>query len=260
MQASILSSSLKNDYQDSPGGGSVMSILDILGRTSIIDRCILVKHSKDFITPDSISTVLKLFTIRATAILATTGIWVSITLLTGFFTVGLVVLLGMAVGSSHFLLQHKPQRYHLLSALLMTVFGGVICNVFAGLALFSSKMGVGYWQVLSANLSPENLQTLGGVFVRSARPEDLAYYLLATTAVLFFAQHSYFHDLNRAKRIEVQLKNGRAYRVGSSALDVLLSKGRVIQFRRSDGWAIVGLDPLRDNSAGGSFFSPERRS
>ena len=121
-------------------------------------------------------------------------------------------------------------------------------------------MGVSYWQVLSANLSAENIQTLGGVFVRSARPEDLVYYLLATTAVLLFAQHSYFHDLNRAKRIEVQLKNGRAYHIGSSALDVLLSQDRIVRFRRSDGWAIVGLDPLRGESAGMTLFSPERRS
>lgn len=237
-----------------------MSFLNVLDKTTFPDRWLLVKHSKDFVEFDTIPLTLKLYAVRFVAILSTVFIWVCITLLTGFFTVGLVLLLGVAIGSAHLLLRQKPHRFHLLNALFLTILGGIVCNVFAGLALFSSKMGVNYWQVLSANLSPENFQTLGGVFVQSIRAEDLVYYMLAIIAVLFFAQHSYFYSLDNAKSIEVQLQNGREYHLGPSAFNVLLSQGRVVQFKRSNGWAVFGSDSMRAKEIKRGYFSSERRS
>ena len=237
-----------------------MSFSNVLYKTTFPDRWLLVKHSKDFVEFDTIPLTLKLYDVRLVAILATLFIWVCITLLTGFFTVGLVFLLGVAIGSVHLLLRQKPHRFHLLSALFLTNLGGVVCNVFAGLALFSSKMGISYWQVLSANLSPENYQTLGGVFIQSIRPEDFAYYMLATTAVFLFAQHSYFYSLDNLRSIEVQLQNGRKYHLSPSAFNVLLSQGRIVQFKRSKGWVVFGRDPMRAKEIERGYFSSDRRS
>ncbi|MDG5469223.1 hypothetical protein P9J64_12920 [Deltaproteobacteria bacterium IMCC39524] len=222
-----------------------MKFSNVLLKTSFLDRWLLIKHSKNFVQPDSLAQFLKLYTARFVATLLTATIWVAFTLTTGIFTVGIVILLGVAIGVAHFPLRQKPHRFHLLGALLLTIAGGMLCNVLAGLAFFSSKMGVSYWQVLVTNLSMENMQMLGGIFVQSVRPEDLLYYMAATTAVLFFAQYSYFYGLKPSQSIEVQLRNGKEYHVCLSALDALLSLGRVARFKRSDGWAVVGRDPLR---------------
>jgi uncharacterized membrane protein SpoIIM required for sporulation len=222
-----------------------MKFSNILLKTSFLDRWLLVKHSKDFVQPDSLAQILKLYIARFVATLLIATIWVAFTLTTGIFTVGIVVLLGVAIGVAHFPLRQKPHRFHLLGALLLTIAGGLLCNVLAGLAFYSSKMGVSYWQVLVANLSMENMQMLSGVFVQSVLPEDLLYYMIATTVVLFFAQYSYFYGLRPSQSIEVQLRNGKEYHVGLSALNALLSLGRVVRFKRSDGWAVVGRDSLR---------------
>ena len=239
--------------------GDTMKFLKVLLKTSFLDRWLLVKHSKDFVPPDSLTLILKLYVARFVATLLTAIIWVAFTLTTGIFTVGMVVLLGVAIGSAHFSLRQKPHRFHLLGALLMTIAGGMLCNVLAGLAFFSSKMGVSYWQVLVANLSIENIQILSGVFIQSVLPEDLLYYMVATTAVLFFAQHSYFYGLNSSQSIEVQLKNGKEYRLALSALNALLSLGRIVRFKRSDGWAVVGQDPLRTGCNPASNNDLDRR-
>lgn len=236
-----------------------MKLSKFLLKTSFLDRWLLIKHSKDFVQSDSLSQILKLYIARFVAILLTATIWVAFTLTTGIFTVGIVILLGVAIGVAHFPLRQKPHRFHLLGALLLTIAGGILCNVLAGLAFFSSKMGVSYWQVLVTNLSVENMQMLSGVFIQSMLPEDLLYYMAATAAVLFFAQYSYFYGLRPSQSIEVQLNNGKEYHVGLSALNALLSLGRVVRFKRSDGWAVVGRDPLRTGDKTTSNNGLDRR-
>jgi hypothetical protein len=112
-----------------------------------------------------------------------------ITLATGFLTVAMVVLIGLAIGNAHHMLSRMPRRAHHSSALLLTLCGGVIANVLAGLALYSSKMGVGYWQVLAARRIPEELSMLAGVFAESYRPEDGIFYCMAVAAAMLFARH-----------------------------------------------------------------------
>lgn len=222
-----------------------MNFPNLLEKTSFFDRWLLVKHSKDFVQSDPPIILLKLYILRLAAILLVAAIWVTFTLLSGFFTVGVVILIGGATGIAHFFTKIKPHRFHILSALLLTFACGVICNVLAGLAFFSSKMGVSYWQVLITNLSPENMQMLSWVFVQSVLPQDLIYYLISITIVFFFAQHSYFYGMSGSQSIDVQLINGNVYHMGAMALTVLLELNRVVQFKRSQGWAVVGRDPLR---------------
>lgn len=131
--------------------------------------------------------LMKLYGVRVAALAAATALWVMITLATGFFTVAAVILIGLAIGNAHHMLARMPRRAHHSSALLLTLCGGVIANVLAGFALYSSKMGVGYWQVLAARRIPEELSLLAGVFVESYRPEDTLFYGLAVAACLLSA-------------------------------------------------------------------------
>ena len=109
-----------------------MKFSKALLKTSFLDRWLLVKYSKNFIPSASLTLILKLYIARFVATLLITIIWVAFTLTTGIFTVGMVILLGVAIGSVHFPLRQKPHRFHLLSALLMTIAGGMLCNVLAG--------------------------------------------------------------------------------------------------------------------------------
>ena len=45
--------------------------------------------------------------------------------------------------------------------------------------------------------------------------------------------------------------------VKASSLDQLIKKGKIVAFRRSEGWAKVGRDPVRGSSGG--YTGPERR-
>jgi len=47
-------------------------------------------------------------------------------------------------------------------------------------------------------------------------------------------------------KIDVELKGGAACRMAKKAFNVFLSLDRVAKFKRSDGWVVVGIDPLRD--------------
>ena len=55
----------------------------------------------------------------------------------------------------------------------------------------------------------------------------------------------------RAKRgpgqptIEVITKGGSYQHLTPYVLDILLANNKVIKFKRSTGWAIVGVDPIR---------------
>ena len=61
--------------------------------------------------------------------------------------------------------------------------------------------------------------------------------------------------------IQVQYANGRYDIVKSWFLDWLIESGRIVTFRRSDGWAIIGRDAVRSVSEQGKSLSgSERRS
>jgi len=54
--------------------------------------------------------------------------------------------------------------------------------------------------------------------------------------------------------IEVEMKDGSKRRMGKRELDVALDKGKVARFKRSEGWAVVGENRIR-NMAGNSFYA-----
>jgi len=146
-------------------------------------------HPEVHLAHEEPAVLMKLYCVRVAALAAVTALWVMITLTTGFFTVALVVLIGLAIGNAHHMLSRMPSRAHHSSALLLTLCGGIVANVLAGLALYSSKMGVAYWQVLTARRIPEDLSMLGGVFAESYRPEDSLFYCLAVASAMLFARH-----------------------------------------------------------------------
>ena len=47
-------------------------------------------------------------------------------------------------------------------------------------------------------------------------------------------------------KVDVEMKNGAVCRMARQAFNVFLSMDRVVRFRRSEGWVVVGTDPLRD--------------
>ena len=60
--------------------------------------------------------------------------------------------------------------------------------------------------------------------------------------------------------VKVELKDGTVCQVGHEALDLLLVHNEIAKFKRSDGWAVVGLDPLRNKGKGIVYSVPERRN
>jgi len=60
--------------------------------------------------------------------------------------------------------------------------------------------------------------------------------------------------------IDVILKDGTYHHFTPRVLDVLLEGQRVHKFKRTNGWATVGVDPIRAGSLGKSnYYGPERR-
>jgi len=60
--------------------------------------------------------------------------------------------------------------------------------------------------------------------------------------------------------IDVILKDGTYHHFTPRVLDVLLDSHRVHKFKRSNGWATVGIDPVRTSRAGNGYDGPERRT
>lgn len=58
--------------------------------------------------------------------------------------------------------------------------------------------------------------------------------------------------------IRVRYKDGRIDLVPSKKLDELIVMSDIIQFERSEGWVIVGEDPIR-SSLRGNYRGSERR-
>lgn len=59
--------------------------------------------------------------------------------------------------------------------------------------------------------------------------------------------------------IKAELRDGTVCNVSNEVLDQLLIHHKVSKFRRIDGWAVVGRDPLRNNDKGIVYSIPERR-
>ena len=62
-----------------------------------------------------------------------------------------------------------------------------------------------------------------------------------------------------APLIPVVFQNGHFSHVPPRELDQLIAEERIIGFRRRDGWAILGEDPVRDPRHSHSYQGPERR-
>ena len=59
--------------------------------------------------------------------------------------------------------------------------------------------------------------------------------------------------------IKVEMKDGVLCRMAPRALDMFLSRDEVSRFERSDGWAVVGVDHLRDPKKRHAFDGADRR-
>ena len=59
--------------------------------------------------------------------------------------------------------------------------------------------------------------------------------------------------------IRAELVDGSYIRVAPRGLDLLLRNGRVKRFQRSSGWAVVGVDPIRQSARSCAYQGPERR-
>lgn len=57
--------------------------------------------------------------------------------------------------------------------------------------------------------------------------------------------------------IPVMYRDGKMGFADPYKLNKLMNTRQIIKFRRSDGWAIIGVDPIRTSNAG--YQGPERR-
>ena len=189
-------------------------------------RYLLAKPFVDFTLSDPAQRVLKLYALRIGAIFATATLWTAVTFSTEVFTNSIVVLLGVAIGSAHLLLRESPRQFYLLNSLLFTMIGSLICNVLAGLAFFSSKMGISYWQVLSTNLVPEKWSMLSGILIQSAHAVDFIYYLGAITVILlFYHQHEHRQCLGKRLKADMRVYFGSTNQLQFSGDCMNLSSG-----------------------------------
>lgn len=57
--------------------------------------------------------------------------------------------------------------------------------------------------------------------------------------------------------IRVLCQNGKYEIINDESLENYIDSGNILLFKRKDGWATVGIDPIRDTSHG--YIGPERR-
>jgi len=131
---------------------------------------------------DKFGIVSALNGLRVLGLACVSFFWVLYTLQTGSLNVAPVILIGLAVGCAHMLLPQTFHRAHLPSALYITFFGCLIANTLAGLAEFSSILGVDYLQVVSSRRIPEDLPVLSASFIDAFQPQDAFFYALAIAA------------------------------------------------------------------------------
>lgn len=60
--------------------------------------------------------------------------------------------------------------------------------------------------------------------------------------------------------IQVECIDGTTCRMAPRALDMFIARHRVKRFRRSAGWAVLGVDPVRGMGDPRSYHGPERRA
>ena len=60
--------------------------------------------------------------------------------------------------------------------------------------------------------------------------------------------------------VKAELKDGTICQMDTETLSLLLAKNEIAKFKRSDGWAVVGRDSLRNMSKGTVYSVPERRA
>jgi hypothetical protein len=60
--------------------------------------------------------------------------------------------------------------------------------------------------------------------------------------------------------IEVVFRDGTRGRVAPKALDLFLKTDKISRFKRSSGWATVGIDPIREEGESSAYRGPERRA
>lgn len=59
--------------------------------------------------------------------------------------------------------------------------------------------------------------------------------------------------------VRVELTDGAVCRMAPKALNIFLAQNKVVQFERSDGWAVVGVDPLREMKKAKAYYGYEHR-
>jgi hypothetical protein len=75
------------------------------------------------------------------------------------------------------------------------------------------------------------------------------------------AEHAFLSKTERPY-IDVILKDGTYHHFTPRVLNVLLESHRVHKFKRTEGWATVGVDPVRTKKlapVNGRFSGPDRR-
>ena len=60
--------------------------------------------------------------------------------------------------------------------------------------------------------------------------------------------------------IQVQYANGKYDMVKAWFLDWLIETGRIVTFKRSEGWVIIGRDTIRDTSSNVVYQGQEKRN
>jgi hypothetical protein len=71
-----------------------------------------------------------------------------------------------------------------------------------------------------------------------------------------------FYSKKERSYIDVILKDGTYHHFTPRVLDVLLESHRVHKFKRANGWATVGVDPVRTKKQAersNGYHGPERR-
>ena len=59
--------------------------------------------------------------------------------------------------------------------------------------------------------------------------------------------------------VAVELNDGTVCQIAHEALELLLTHNEITKIKRSNGWAVVGQDQLRNEGKGFVFSIPERR-
>jgi len=73
-----------------------------------------------------------------------------------------------------------------------------------------------------------------------------------------------FNDLTESewgmeRLIRVELADGVICRMVQKAFDLFLAQDKIIKFERTDGWVVVGNDPMRNMSKRTEYVGTERR-